>query len=69
MNHQIGDKGAFAVASLIEQSKRIVLVDISRNGLSPEGILRIAEAVSVNASLLSLECAYFLPSLIFPILV
>jgi hypothetical protein len=55
VNHAIGNKGACAVANLIELSNRIVLVDISKNGVTAEGIIRVAQAVAVNQSLLSLE--------------
>ncbi len=55
VNHQLGDKGAFAVASFIETARTLIIVDIQRNGATPEGITRIAEAVSVNKTIQSLE--------------
>ena len=55
INHNIGDVGAFAVAGFIECSKKLIMVDIQRNGITPEGVTRLAEAVSINSSLLSLE--------------
>jgi hypothetical protein len=55
VNHGIGNAGAFAVASLIETAQRLLLVDVSRNKMTPEGISRIAEAVSWSKSVNTLK--------------
>jgi hypothetical protein len=56
VNHKLGNKGAFAVAGFIETARTLVIVDIQRNGITPEGITRIAEAMSGNKTIQSLEC-------------
>jgi hypothetical protein len=55
VNHKLGNKGAFAVAGFIEVARTLIIVDIQRNGITPVGVTRIAEAVTCNKTLQSLE--------------
>jgi Ran GTPase-activating protein (RanGAP) involved in mRNA processing and transport len=51
----LGDKGAFALATLLPEAKTLRRLDLRRNGLSPRGIAALVEALEHNHTLVDLQ--------------
>jgi Ran GTPase-activating protein (RanGAP) involved in mRNA processing and transport len=50
-NHNIGDKGAIALADGLKQNTTVRLIDLSHNKIGEVGIVALAEAIKQNATI------------------
>ena len=55
--HEINDEAAEELANIFSQSNRLEVLDLSRNGLQDDGVIKICSS-SASASLISVDFRY-----------